>query len=179
MGIMMSVMLVVITVGTLEYIWVFQKSRQRVPAEQGKTPLYSVTGSGRIGAHAYSWPFLRVTLYEDFLVMAGCFGVAVLRYGDLAGLRRIWRGFHIVHNKEGEPQRLVFWSGSAAEALRIIEAHLRQDIRQEKPWNFGETVINCYRQWRHNGILGTPYATINVIGNTILNYWRRFRGRHT
>ena len=56
----------------------------RLTEEEGRTPLLEVTGGGRIGRSRWSMrPLCRLSLYDDFLIVAVRAQRVVLHYADI------------------------------------------------------------------------------------------------
>ena len=56
----------------------------RLSEEEGKTPILEVTGGGRIGRSRWSMrPLCRLSLYDDFLVVAAKAQRIMLPYADI------------------------------------------------------------------------------------------------
>ena len=103
----------------------------RVTEEEGKTPLLEVTGGGRIGRSRWSMrPLCRLSLYDDFLVVAVKSQRILLPYADIDtvaleedGKRKIMR--ILGPEKEGRHTPDIQFAPNDPEAL---EAALKQKL---------------------------------------------------
>jgi len=65
----------------------FRARNRRHPDEVGKTPTYSCFIGGSVGTFRGTAPFVRVSVYSDFTVIA-CLGLLIaLRKGDVARIQ--------------------------------------------------------------------------------------------
>ncbi|MEZ4869592.1 MAG: hypothetical protein R3C14_50170 [Caldilineaceae bacterium] len=100
----------------------------RLSAEQGKTPIFTQTSGGRVGWLNYRGPFIRLSLYEEFLVIR-CWQSIVLRYDEIDRVELpkwfglIGDGVRIVHHGQA-PIRIHLGSGDATRLKNLIEARL-------------------------------------------------------
>ena len=116
------VTVMVLALGSM--LFFFRRKERRHPVEQGKTPLYSETCGGMIGMFRYTVPFLRLSVYEDQIVI-GAFKPIALALGDIAkieiGRFLLSTGIRIHHRRTDVPAKIVIWTG-AAEKVRSLLA---------------------------------------------------------
>jgi hypothetical protein len=103
-------------------------ARQRLAVERGLRPLFQQTSGGQVGWISYRGPFIRLTLYEEFLVIR-CWQAIVLRYDQIERvevtkwLGLITEGVRIVHHGTA-PGRIRLGSGDPIRIKMLIEARL-------------------------------------------------------
>ena len=97
-------------------------SSQRDEREKGCTPIYSERCGGRFGLINFTVPFVRLALYEDFMVIS-CWTRRTIEYKNirrLQGRGLLDIGIEIVTiniNKYGQP---IIWSFNQRQIMNII-----------------------------------------------------------
>jgi hypothetical protein len=85
----------------------------RDPLEAGREPLYQEMCGGAFGTARRRSPFVRIALYDDFLVI-GYSRRIVLRYAEIEHLyvngERWPRAVHLHHHRRDLPDRIAIWS---------------------------------------------------------------------
>ena len=100
--------------------------------EEGKTPLYSSLGGGRIGMLDYRGPLIRLKIYDEFLVIRYFFHSVVFRYDEIERVEvKKWFGLfpdrvQIFHRKEDLHRTLIIRTFNPDEVKALIEARLHQ-----------------------------------------------------
>jgi hypothetical protein len=87
--------------------------RVRDALEDGRDPLYEEVCGGAFGKSRRSSPFVRVALYEDFLVIAYSRRI-VLRYDEIEHVHldgtRAPRAVRLHHHRRDLPEGIAIWS---------------------------------------------------------------------
>lgn len=108
---------------------------EKLPEEQGKLPVHSEICGLRADTYNATIPYARVTVYNDFMVVA-CPSVIFggqMRYrlipSDIVNLevRRhlISKGLHILHTRKDLPRTLIIWSRDCKKLKNVIEGQLK------------------------------------------------------
>lgn len=98
--------------------------------EEGKTPLYTTLGGGRIGWLNYKGPFIRLKIYDEFVVIRYLFKSLVLRYDEIERVEiKKWMGLvsdrvQIFHRKDDASKTLIIGTADPDEVKVLIEARL-------------------------------------------------------
>ena len=98
--------------------------------EKGKTPLYSSLAGGRIGWINYKGPFVRLRIYDEFVVIRYFFKSIVLQYDEIEHIEiKKWLGLvadriQIFHRKQDVPSNLIIGTSDPTEAKKLIELRL-------------------------------------------------------
>ena len=97
----------------------------RLPEEEGKTPTFEVTGGGRIGRSGWSRrPLCRLSLYDDFLVVAVRAQRVAVPYADIDTAVEEDKKRKIVHilgpEKDGRPTPDIQFAPKDPEALAAL-----------------------------------------------------------
>ena len=105
------------------------------PLEKGRTPLFADNSCGGwIGAVRSTYPFVRVSIYEDFLVVGMLRGPILLRYDEIvsAVVEKVYftRGLVITHRNGEAPSRIVIRSQKLGEMQKVIAGRL-ETVRQK------------------------------------------------
>jgi len=91
---------------------VYALAGRRLGVERGEHPLYEARCGGRIGNHSHRIPFLRIAVYESFVVLAGRrryhLPVEAIERVAVVGTRTP-RTVQIHHHATGVPQPLEVW----------------------------------------------------------------------
>ena len=85
----------------------------RDPLEAGLEPLHQEVCGGAFGRIRRSAPFVRVALYDDFVVIAYSRRI-VLHYGEIEHVHldgtRAPRAVRLVHHRNDLPEEIAIWS---------------------------------------------------------------------
>lgn len=111
---------IVITMFTVMIV----KSRKLHELEIGQTPLYKGTCSAIIGGLRYTGPFIRIGIYEEFVVISYKKKI-VLYYSDIDDIGEkpyslMYKGLGITHHNPDAPKRIVLASISNNTIKRIM-----------------------------------------------------------
>ncbi|MDX1961321.1 MAG: hypothetical protein SFU98_22320 [Leptospiraceae bacterium] len=63
-----------------------KKAEKKLPLEEGKSELFSEKYGGVVGLIKYSGPYIRVTLYDEFMVIK-CNDDIVLKYSEITDFK--------------------------------------------------------------------------------------------
>jgi hypothetical protein len=105
-------------------------SRRRSEIEQNKTPLHTQTSGGRIGWVRYRGPFVRLSIYDEFVVIRYGWKTIVLPYGEIERVETgKWLGMRtdsvqIVHHKPDAPPYIRIGAFSPERIKELIESKL-------------------------------------------------------
>lgn len=93
-------------------VWIYLRKDRKHLAEAGKTPVFSESCAGIIGWITYRGPFIRVAVYDDFLVVS-CDKPYALKFSEITQLEPCTflykKGFRIRHENPTYPKRLEVW----------------------------------------------------------------------
>lgn len=100
----------------------------RLAVERGKTPIFQQTSGGHVGWISYRGPFIRLSLYEEFLVIR-CWQAVVLRYAEIDRVEVTkWLGMVTdgvqIHHHGHAPGRIRLGSSDPVRVKMLIEARL-------------------------------------------------------
>jgi len=89
--------------------------RTPLDIEKSKQPIYSEICGGFIGFSNSTYPFVKISMYDEFLVIKKLFNTVVLNYSDITDvsigqLTMIRHGVKITHNRSDIPERIFIWS---------------------------------------------------------------------
>jgi len=88
-------------------------ARMPVEAEQGMTPVYAEQAGARFGTWNWTWPFVRVATFKDFVTISCISHHVVLRRGDVRTVERkrhlFSTGLEIHHERRDLPSTLIIW----------------------------------------------------------------------
>jgi hypothetical protein len=125
-----------VTIGLLFVAVIIILSIRKDIREKGLTEIYSERCGGRFGAFSATFPFVRLTMYSDFLVIS-CLTKTIIEYeriksceaGSIFGF-----GIQIIttnNDKYGQP---IIWTFNKKKVLsilndRIKNKHLRHEVK--------------------------------------------------
>jgi hypothetical protein len=97
----------------LPFVYRVRQREVRDALEEGREPLYQEVCGGAFGEVRRSAPFVRVALYDDFLVI-GYSRRIVLRYAEIAHVHldgtRCPRAVRLHHHRHDLPEEIALWS---------------------------------------------------------------------
>lgn len=102
--------------------------QRQLAVERGQQPLFTQTSGGQVGWIRYRGPFIRLSLYEDFLVIR-CWQTVVLRYDEIdrvdltKWLGIVTDGVRLVHHGHA-PGRIRLGSSDPARVKALIDTRL-------------------------------------------------------
>ncbi len=99
--------------------------RQKDESEVGKEPLFQEQCGGRFDGFNLTIPFVRHTLYDEFIVLGYGKKRLILKYTDItiATLKRhlFSKGITYTHNRVDLPRSIIIWSRSPDKVLDVIK----------------------------------------------------------
>ncbi|MBU0597184.1 hypothetical protein KJ641_02575 [Patescibacteria group bacterium] len=106
----------------------FYKIRNnRLPEEAGMTPIHQEFCGGNFNYTNLSRPFVRLTIYNDFLVIS-YFKQILLNYHEIEKVElknKVGKkGLKIYHNKIGVPKNITLWSPNIEKIFSLIQPKL-------------------------------------------------------
>ena len=122
------VILIVLVVSIL--LLLFLGSGRRLDIEMNKTPLHSQTSGGRIGWVRYRGPFVRLSIYNEFLVIRYGWKRIVLPYDEIERIETgRWLGLmtdsvQIIHHKPDAPAYIRIGAFNPEWVKEVIESKL-------------------------------------------------------
>ncbi len=103
--------LILLTVGSV-FLWMFRRKDRLHVSEAGKKPLFTESCAGVIGWLTYKGPFIRLAVYDDFVVVS-CDKQYYLPLGNITRIARhsflFTKGYRLYHNKADCPERIELW----------------------------------------------------------------------
>jgi len=115
-------------VGILLLIW--QRSKSYLEIEQGKTALLTVRCAGTIGLTRYRGPFIRLSLYQEFLVIRSLKSI-VLYYYEISHVKDsqslLDKSLHIYHTNQEHPKtiRLLPMKNNKQQVLEVLKTKVQ------------------------------------------------------
>jgi hypothetical protein len=103
---------------------------RRLDIEKNKTPLHTQTSGGRIGWVRYRGPFVRLSIYDEFIVIRYSWKSIVLRYDEIERVEiGKWLGVlsdsvQIVHHKPDAPAYIKIGTSSPERVKEVIVSRL-------------------------------------------------------
>ncbi len=92
---------------------VYAFAGRHLPEERGARPRYEARCGGRIGRHRHPIPFLRIAVYDHFVVLAGrrryLLSMEAIERVEVAGTRTP-RTVRLHHHAAALPKRLEVWA---------------------------------------------------------------------
>ncbi len=109
------------------FIYTYAVGKIRTSNEKGFEPLLNIQCGGGFGwATSVCHPFVRHTLYENFLVISYGNAKYNLNYNNIISVTRVSYAFSQAirynHNDETLPKRIIIWSKKENEVLRILKS---------------------------------------------------------
>ncbi len=131
-------MIIVPVVGIIAVVVIMglaiRKSRKPLSVEIGKKAEYQVVCGARIDSINTTYPFIRVSLYDTFMVVSGLRSF-VLYYSEIqdarisSGLMGLRKGVEIVHTNVNVPAQILLLSSVNNELLNSIKGKIRPEGR--------------------------------------------------
>ena len=93
------------------FVVVYISNSRKSKIEDGKSPIHSERCGARIGFWNWTFPFVRLALYEEFLILKSL-GTLHINYNDIARLEKagmISKGLKIVVKNKASSQPII-WS---------------------------------------------------------------------
>lgn len=110
------------------FLYLVRLRDRRAELEAGRRPHHSENCGGAFGGKRQLAPFVRLSLYDDFLVISFA-RQWVLRYTDIESVRLVGtcspRVVRIRHCRQDLPPGLELWSRDGARLIERIEARRR------------------------------------------------------
>lgn len=110
------------------FIYMFIKKGRLLDIEKGQNALFSETCSGVIGWLSFRGPFIRLSLYEDFLVIA-YYKSIVLNYDQLKGVsEKRWglvKYIHIEHVRPDCPRKIMLYSTNRKKVIELLKSKIQ------------------------------------------------------
>ncbi len=100
-------------------------SQRRTEIEMGNTPLFEEQAGGRFDGFNLTIPFVRHTIYDDFVVISYGRKKHILKIKEINNVSQkkhiFSKGLTYSHNKSGVPVQCVVWSKNGAKVLEILK----------------------------------------------------------
>lgn len=117
-----------VVVPTVLLYW-YLVENTKLPEEKGLTPIYQEVGGGRFDGVNYTLPFVRISIYDRFLVVSYSRKI-LLNWNDIkeATLEKhlISTGIRILHNRSDIPKLIILWSKKPEKLLESIQSKLHR-----------------------------------------------------
>lgn len=113
----------IFTLAFTVFAFIILLSIRKSEREKGLTPLYSERCGGRFGFVQATFPFVRLSLYDDFLVLS-CYGKIIIEYARIRELRDVGllgSGLEIVTTNPGKYGQPIIGTMNKSEIKRIIK----------------------------------------------------------
>lgn len=117
-----------VVVPTVLLYWYFVKNT-KLSEEKGLTPVYQEVGGGRFDGVNYTLPFVRISIYDRFLVISYSRKI-LLTWNDISEVtleeHLISTGIRILHNRSDIPKLIILWSKKPERLLESIQSKLQR-----------------------------------------------------
>jgi hypothetical protein len=127
MGYFLLLGLIPIIIVAIVFTLAIKASNKTHPLESGKVPIYSEKGGGRFDDINWTMPFVRISIYDEFLLISYSEEI-VFRYNEITKIEIknhfISDGIHIYHNKKGIPSKIILWPANPAKVLELLQNKL-------------------------------------------------------
>jgi hypothetical protein len=109
--------------------FIFLRANKLHPLEYGKTPVYSVRCSGILKGIHYKGNLIRVSVYEDFLVIGYIHQILIFRFHEVSLKKEdyqfIYNSILIQHNHPNYPKDIrLFLMTSSSHFLELLKDKL-------------------------------------------------------
>lgn len=109
--------------------YIINKRNLKLEIENKLTAVYSENCGGRFNGYNLSVPFVRLTIYTDFIIISYTKKV-VLKYNDIVKIEIkkhfISKGIHIYHKRNDIPKNIIIWTANSKKIKEIIESKLKE-----------------------------------------------------
>lgn len=110
----------------------FIKKRNTIlEPERNLKPIYTENCGARFGGLNLTIPFVRLAIYDDFLVLS-CLKPVLMKFDEIdrVELKRqlFFKGIFLRHHNKEIPSKVVIWSRNGEKARSIIESRLRGPV---------------------------------------------------
>ncbi len=110
------------------FFYFIKKRDVLLDIEKSKIASYQEICGGRFNGFNLTWPFVRVSIYDSFIVISYVKKI-VLTYEEIDSIfsKRyfISHGIHIQHHKKGVPKNIIIGSTDRDKVLNIINPKLK------------------------------------------------------
>jgi len=95
----------------------YNRTKKRAAEEEGKTPIFEARCGGQVGIWFYKGPFIRVSVYPEFLVVAGKepWTFATGSFTIEAKNRIVGKSYRLIHKNANAPEKIELWLGADFE----------------------------------------------------------------
>lgn len=103
------------------FIRTIVRRNQRGIKENSATLMYETIGGGRFDGYNMTYPFVRLSIYSDFIVIKHNQEI-VIKFNEIEAvieLNKFSAGIQITHNNKDAPKNIIIWT-SAGNHLRSI-----------------------------------------------------------
>lgn len=120
----MPVLIVIGVAGLLSYFYFGGKAK--APEEFGLTPIFEEQAGGRFDCFNLTVPFVRHSIYDDFIVISYGKKKYILKYAEINEVSNrkysFSKGLTYHHNKIGIPSQCIVWSTDGGKAIEILRS---------------------------------------------------------
>ena len=110
------------------FVWLFIRKGKRHPRETGRSARFETSCAGIIGWVTYRGPFIRLSVYDDFLVVA-CSAPYLLEFSEIERVEAVRfgfvKGFRIHHHNLRYPERIEVWPRDRETLASILADKIR------------------------------------------------------
>ncbi len=118
----LAIIIIFITFAIL--LFMYALSRCKLPIEKDKIPVLKITCAGSYGAITFSIPFVRLYIYEDFVVFAYGFRRFLLKFKEIDSIsyeNNIFQKCLIFYiKKKSLPQKVIIRSRKNKEIIELL-----------------------------------------------------------
>jgi hypothetical protein len=105
----------------------YKKSKIRLIEELDISAIYQEQCGGRFDFFNWTIPFVRISVYDDFVTIICWNFRIILKKGDVERIEEkglFSSGVQIVHKRKDVPQKLIIWTRNLLKLKKAIESSL-------------------------------------------------------
>ena len=123
----------IIGLSTLFVLTIYLRNK-KLKEEKDLIPIYTEIGGGRMGFFNLSYPFVRFTLYKDFLVFSSLFSI-VIHFDKVKRINNYFsvfsQGIEVLTYRNNKYGRVIFFSFNNANGLKELITRLVIDYNKK------------------------------------------------
>lgn len=123
MNILVPLLIIVIVLITFSYLYI--GSKKLISQEKGKVPIYQEQCGGRFDALNLTIPFVRFTMYDDFIVAAYGKKRHIIKFDEIEKIEIknyiLSKGIKIIRKNKKTPYQIIIWSRKPHSIVRIFK----------------------------------------------------------
>jgi len=109
------------------FLFLIIRRNNKLSKELGLKPVYQENCGGVFDGMDYTKPFVRLTIYNDFLVISYIKKI-LLYWSDIKDVSvytgLFSKGVKIIHNRSNIPTSIILWPNNAARLQEILKSKM-------------------------------------------------------